>query len=177
MKRIIQSAVIVFVFVMWAPAGYACWCLKPEVRDAFDRAKVVFVGEVLEVIPPRSTAPTAKFEDAAHTVKFKVETAWKQTFLTEASVLVRMDSCLGLRTLPEKGDKYLVYAEPLYRDDPSRTELMTHGCTRTARMSEIFTNGFFYRNQAADDIRILNNVMFIFSTRSGPIFNPLRLQY
>jgi hypothetical protein len=176
MKRIIQSAVIVFVFVMWAPAGYACWCIKPEVKEAFDRAKVVFVGEVLEVIPPRSTAPRANFEDAAHTVKFKVETAWKQTFLTEARVLMRTDSCFGLRTLPEKGDKYLVYAEPVYRDDASRTELMTHGCTRTARLSEMFTDGFFYRNQAADDIRMLNNFLLMFWTRSGPSFSPPRLQ-
>ena len=168
---------IVFVFVMWAPAAYACWCIKPEVKDAYDRAKLVFVGEVLEVIPPRRTDPTAKFEDAAHTVKFKIETSWKQSFWTEASVLVRVDSCFGLRRLPEKGEKYLVYAEPVYRNDPSRTELMTHGCTRTTLLTAMSTDGFYYRNQAADDIRMLNNVMLMFWTRSRRTFNPLRLHY
>ena len=179
MKRIIQLAVIVFVFVMWAPAGYACWCIKPEVKDAYDRAKLVFVGEVQEVIPPRSTDPGAKFEDAAHTVKFKIETAWKQSFWTEASVLVGVNNCFGLRKLPEKGEKYLVYAEPVYRDDRSRTEVMTHGCTRTALLTEMSTDGFFYRNQTADDIRMLNNVLLMFWTPSGPSFSPspLRLQY
>jgi hypothetical protein len=178
MKRMIQVAAIVFVFAVWAPVGHACWCIKPEVRDAYDRAKVVFVGEVLEVIPPRVKVQNARFEDAAHTVKFRVETAWKEQFWTEVNVLARVDSCFGLRTLPQKGEKYLVYAEPVDPNDASRTQLKTDDCTRTALLSAMSTeDGFFYRNQTADDIRMLNNVMLMLGPRSTSGFNPFRLRY
>ena len=118
MKRIIQVATIAFVFFVWIPVGnasWSCFCLKPDVRAAYDLAKVVFVGEVVEVIPTRSTGRTAKFLDSAHTIKFKVETAWKEPFLTEITVFAGIGGCFGLQMLPEKGDKYLVYSEPVYR--------------------------------------------------------------
>src|ERR1700752_1054622 len=100
MKGIIQVATITFVFILGTPAGYACWCFKPDVKEAFDNAKVVFVGEVVEVIPPRSTDRNAKFVDAAHTVKFKAATVWKKLFLTEANVLVRMGGGCSLSAVP-----------------------------------------------------------------------------
>lgn len=174
MKRIVQVATIPFVLVLGTPVGYACFCINPEVKEAFDRAKIVFVGEVLEVMPPRSTDANAEFVDAAHTFKFKVETAWKEQFWTEASVLARMDNCFSLRTLPQKGEKYLVYAEPVYRDDPSRREVMTHSCTRTALLPHISpASGVYYRNQAANDIRALNSIMMIFGTRPKPTTIPI----
>ena len=176
MRRIIQGAMIAFVFLLWAPVSHACWCFKPEVQEAVDRAKVVFVGEVLEVIPPRNPEST-EWVDAAHTVRFRVETAWKEPFWTEANVLVPMNSWVGLRMLPKKGEKYLVYAEPVYRDDPSRSEVMTHGCTRTAPLSEVSpASDIYYHNQAADDIRMLN-VMIMFPPRSKAVFNPLRIHW
>jgi len=183
MRRIIQVATIVFVFVLWAPVGrarWSCWCVKPEVREAYDRAKVVFVGEVLEVIPPHSTDGPAKFADAAHTIRFKVERAWKGHFWTQITVLaqIQMDSCFSLRTPPQKGERYLVYAEPVYRADSSRTELMMQSCTRTALLTEISpASGFFYHNQALDDIRVLNNAMLISAPRRKPFFNLGRLNW
>ena len=134
------------------------------------RAKAVFVGEVMEVVPPRSTDRYAKFEDAVYIIRFKVETAWKGHFLTEISVLaqIQMDTCFSLRTTPQKGERYLVYAEPVYRDDPSRTELMLQSCTRTALLTETSASGFFYRNQALDDIRVLNNAMLMSAPQQRP---------
>jgi hypothetical protein len=175
MKRIIQVATIALVFVLWAPVGYACWCFKPDVREAYDLAKVVFVGEVVEVVSPRSTEPDARFVDGAHTIKFKVETAWKEPFWTEISVLTRMDSCFGLPALPQKGEKYLVYAEPVYPDFSVRTEVMTSSCTRTTLLSGISPDPF-HSNQAADDIRQLDNIMLML-TPQRPLFNPLRLNW
>jgi hypothetical protein len=179
MKRIIQVATIAIVFFLWAPVGnasWSCWCFKPHVREAFDRAKVVFVGEVVEVIPPRSTGRTAKFLDSAHTFKFKVETAWKEPFWTEITVFARIGGCFGLQMLPEKGEKYLVYAEPVYPDDPSRIEVMTSSCTRTARLTELsFDRGFLGRNQAAEDIRELNNIVYMLIPQRKPVLNRPRL--
>ncbi len=180
MKRITQLATIVFVFVLWAPVGearWSCWCRVPEVREAYALAKVVFVGEVVEVIPPRSTDRYAKFEDAAHTYRFKVETAWKGHFWTEISVLaqIRMDSCFSLQVPPQKGERYLVYAEPVYRNDPSRIEMMMSSCTRSALVTEIsLARGFLFRNQALDDIRALN-AMLISAPQRKPFFNLGRL--
>ena len=176
MKRVIEVAAIASVLLLWAPASYACWCPELSVKEAADRAKVVFVGEVLEVIPPRNPK-SAQWVDAAHTIRFRVETAWKEAFWTEANVLAPMDSCFGLRMPPQRGEKYLVYAEPVYRDDRSRSEVMTHGCTRTARLSEISpAGGIYYRNQAADDIRMLN-AMTMFPPLSKPVFNPFRIHW
>jgi len=171
-----QVAAIASVFLLSAPAGYACWCGKTDVKEAFDRAKVVFVGEVFDVIPPRNPR-SANFVDAAHTIRFRVETAWKEPFWTEANVLDGIAGCSGFRRLPQKGEKYLVYAEPVFRNDPSRREVMTHGCTRTALVSEtVPAAGIYYRNQAADDIRMLN-AMTMFPPRSKRIFNPLQMRW
>ena len=176
MRRITQGALIAFVFLLSAPVSYACWCLQPNVEEAFNRAKVVFVGEVLEVTPPRDRESTL-FVDTAYTVRFRVEKAWKEPFWTEANVLVPMDSCFGLLLLPQKGEKYLVYAEPVHGFDPSRNEVMTHGCTRTSRLSEISpATDVYYRNQAADDIRRLN-IMSMFPPRSKAVFNPFRIRW
>ena len=175
MTSLTQVATIVFVLVLGAPSDFVCRCIKPEVKDAYDKAKIVFVGEVVEVVPPRSSDPDARFVNAAHTIKFKVETAWKEQFWTEANVLVRIDRCFSLRRLPQKGEKYLVYAEPVYWVDASSTEVMTNSCTRTALLSDLSVDGFFYRDQAANDIRALNSLMFV--TRSKPIFNPMRLNF
>ena len=178
MRRMTQVAATLYVFVLWAPVGYACYCSKSEVREAYDRAKVVFVGEVLNVSEPRVKFANAKFEDSAHTIRFKVETAWKEPFWTELNVLARVDSCFGLPRMPQKGEKYLVYAEPLVPKDPSSTQLRTDSClTRTAPLSEISpVAGIYYANQAADDIRLLNNFMIMLAPPSRPIFNPLRVQ-
>jgi hypothetical protein len=175
----IQVAAMGLVFMVWAPVGYACYCGKSEVREAYDRAKVVFVGEVLDVSEPRVKFASAKFEDSAHAIRFKVETAWKQPFWTELDVLARVDSCLGLQRMPRKGDKYLVYAEPLDPKDPSSTQLRTDSClTRTALLSQISpVPGIYYKNQAADDIRLLNNFMLMLGPPSKPVFTPLRLQW
>lgn len=178
MRRMIQVAVTILVFVLWAPVGYACYCIKSEVKEAYDRAKVVFVGEVVEVTKPRVEFASARFEDAAHTIRFKVETAWKEPFWTELNVLARMDSCFGLPRVPRKGEKYLVYAEPLDRNDSSNTQLRTDSCfTRTALLSEVSpVTAIYYKNQAADDIRLLNNLMLMLAPPSKPVFNPLRVQ-
>lgn len=158
------ATILVFGF------GYSdrrCYCIPPSVQASYDNSKAVFVGEVLEVIPPQTTDPRAGFVDVAHTIKFRVEKSWKGVFFTDTSVMTRLDSCPALN--PKKGDRYLVFARAVYPNDPSHSELATGPCDRTALLSEISTANIVYRNQAADDIRTLNS-MIIF----GPHLRPAR---
>lgn len=157
------------VFGFGYAVSHACFCITPEVQESYDNAKAVFVGQVLDVIPPRNTDPKAEFVDAAHTIKFRVDKSWKGMFLTEASVLTRLDNCFGLHPAPKTGDSYLVYAWAVDQKDPSRTELATGSCTRTALLSAISpASDVYYRNQAADDIRALNSILIIFGPRPKP---------
>ena len=156
MKRVIQVVIIVCVFVLWAPVGYACFCTKPEVQDAYVRARTVFLGEVLEVIPPRGLNPNGEFASSAHSVKFKVEKMWKGFLWPEITVLTRLDSCFGLGRRLEKGQKYLVYAESYPSTDALSTELIVGGCTRTTLLSG---------DNVSDDIRALNSIMATFGLR------------
>ncbi|HEU4930453.1 MAG TPA: hypothetical protein VFT48_00160 [Pyrinomonadaceae bacterium] len=168
MKRTIQVATMFLVFGFGYAVSHACFCIPLDVQESYDNAKAVFVGQVLDVIPPRSTDPNAEFVDAAHTIKFRVDKSWKGLFLTEASVLTRLDSCFGLHPAPRTGDRYLVYARAVDQKDPSRTELVTGSCTRTALLSENSPASGVYRNQAADDIRALNSITIIFGPRPRP---------
>lgn len=65
MKRTIQVATMFLVFGFGYAVSHACFCIPSEVQEGNDNAQAVFVGQVLDVIPPRSTDPNAEFVDAA----------------------------------------------------------------------------------------------------------------
>ncbi len=77
MKALLLTAGLLAVFAICAPKSYACFCLTAEVPEAYDEAKVVFIGEVTEIVAPRTDDPTALLADHLFTVKFKVEESWK----------------------------------------------------------------------------------------------------
>jgi hypothetical protein len=108
MKRFMTVATLIGVFLLWSPNSYACFCIKPQVTTAFNQAQAVFVGEVVEVIPPRSADRNGGFPKDAHTIRFKVETSWKGASWTEVNVLARWDDCFGLERVPVEGERYLV---------------------------------------------------------------------
>ena len=59
MKTTLVSAVLLAMFAIFATKGYACFCVKSEVSQAYDEAKAVFIGEVTEIVPPRTDDPNA----------------------------------------------------------------------------------------------------------------------
>lgn len=157
--KVVFLVATILVFGFWY-SDRRCYCNLPSVQTSYDNSKAVFVGEVLEVIPPpQTTDPRAGFVNGAHTIKFRVEKSWKGVFFTDTSVMTRLDSCPGLKPAPKKGDRYLVFARAVYPDDPSHSELTTGPCDRTALLSDYSTANVVYRNQAVDDIRALNSMI------------------
>lgn len=158
MKRFIQGVTLVFVFTVWSSVSYACFCAKPEVSDAFNRARAVFIGQVLQVIPPPTGVPKGEFVKDLHTIQFRVEREWKGAIWPEIEVLARWDGCLGLKEAPRKGARFLVYADPVYPRDESRREIMISGCTRTVPVPFPYLEAD--PDGLAGDIRALNSIMF-----------------
>ena len=98
-----------------APTIEACYCSVPSVPKAVSRAKAVFVGEVTEIIEPRTLDENATPPRRFYTIKFRVETSWKGVASPEIAVLSAQGryGCLAYPPVI-KGEKYLVFADPLY---------------------------------------------------------------
>jgi hypothetical protein len=102
---------------LFAPESRACFCVTPEVPRAFEDAGAVFVGEVAEIVKPRTNDPQAPPAERLYTVKFKVEKSWKGAGfrgVTVPEIVVLSDQgragCFSWGAFVE-GGKYLVYAE------------------------------------------------------------------
>jgi hypothetical protein len=133
------------VMAVCAPTSYACFCLTPEVPRAYDEADAVFIGEVAEIVAPRTDDLTAPFADHLFTVKFKVEKSWKgagflDTTIPEINVLADQGryGCFSWGSFLE-GRKYLVYATQTDEKD-----LAVRVCSRTVSF-----------DNAADDLKEL----------------------
>ncbi|HSE17112.1 MAG TPA: hypothetical protein VLB46_08660 [Pyrinomonadaceae bacterium] len=171
MRIITKITFVVIIFwIAVPPARGSCFCVAPEVTQAFEKARAVFVGELLEVVPPRSTDKDAVFADRVHTARFKVEITWKGPFWTEANVLAPQGNCFSFQPL-RAGEKYLVYADPV-ADSSKSTDVLITACNRTKMLSTSITEpGLFehlFGSNTADDIRILNNVIMTSSPRARP---------
>ena len=105
MTRNLIRTVLLFTFVaLTASAVYPCQCEIMKPSKKLRKAKVVFVGEVVEI------GRNDKSEWATVSVKFKVERYWKgekEQYVT----VVGAPSAAGACGLPvELGKKYLIYA-------------------------------------------------------------------
>jgi len=170
MKIFLGSVLVVVTFLVATPAARAasCFCVAPEVKQAFESARAVFVGELLEVVPPRSSDKNALFADRVHTARFKVEITWKGSFWAEAKVLAPQGSCFAFHPL-RVGEKYLVYADPV---QGSSTAVMITSCNRTTELSTSTTQPSLFEHlvgrNTANDIRMLNNIIMLSSPRPRP---------
>ena len=136
MKQVIAMAFIIGVFTLSPPATLACFCLTPDVPEAFDRASAVFVGEVMEIIEPRTSDEKAPLPGRFFIIKFKVEKSWKGVAFAsrEISVLSAQGrhGCFAYPPV-SKGGRYLVYADPAYGDgDGGKGWSVITICNRTA---------------------------------------------
>lgn len=153
MRAFLFTLGLVVVVAFSAPNSYACFCLTPEVPRAYDEANAVFIGEVAEVVAPRTDDLTTPFADHLFTVKFKVEKSWKgagflDTTIPEITVLADQGryGCFSWGSFVE-GRKYLVYATQT--DDK---DLAVRVCSRTVSLGN-----------ASDDLkelRALQNPFF-----------------
>ncbi len=125
------------IFALCAPNSYSCTCVKPEIQEAFDEARAVFVGEVTEIVKPHTDNPEALPADRLYTVKFKVEKSWKgASFLDIPALEITILSdqgrggCLSWGPFV-KGERYLVYAE----ETKEKNIAVLFSCNRTASVT------------------------------------------
>lgn len=112
MKNYFLVAFIALPFILYLPSSYACACIIPEVPQAFNMAHAVFMGEVTEIIVPRTDNPKAALADRLYSIRFKVEKSWKG--VTSQEIVILSDQgragCFSWGPFL-KGKKYVVYAE------------------------------------------------------------------
>lgn len=149
MKHILIAAFLLLLFVSTSSAASPPYCPKPTVPDAFKQASAVFVGEVLEVVEPLPSDSKALSLGSFYTLRFKVEKAWKGIDSQEISVLSPLGGYEALPLPVNKGDKYLVYADPPY--DTGKFQkgqlIMGNMCNRSMLLS-----------RANDDIKELEAI-------------------
>ncbi|HYX29392.1 MAG TPA: hypothetical protein VE863_12580 [Pyrinomonadaceae bacterium] len=92
-------------------------------------ARVVFLGEVTEIIEPKIGGENLPQIDRAYTIKFKVHKTWKglPSDATDLAVLWETN-CYECPELPQLNETYLIYGNPL----PNNKTLSFVGwCNRT----------------------------------------------
>lgn len=113
MRSCAASTLVLTIFLFLnSPASAADLCITPDVLDAFDRAKIVFSGKIVSVMPvPQDRGSRTPLD---YIVSFEVEKWWKGTGSQQVSVVWR-SSMHGCSYFPvgEIGESYLVYADPL----------------------------------------------------------------
>jgi hypothetical protein len=120
--RIIVTVCAIFSLPVHLPTTWACECDDPTQRDAFRRARAVFVGTITAITPnPDHTGETRIYPAK---VSFSVEKRWKGPLA--GAIVVYPDqgflSCWNRKF--NVGDRYLVYAF-------ERKLLVTTNCGRT----------------------------------------------
>jgi len=137
MKHLILSTVLTGISVFSPMNNHACFVVTPDLPEAFDKARAVFVGEVVKITKPLTSEPNALPADRFYRVTFKVEYSWKGAGFREIGTpeLVVLSnqgaggSCFSWGSFSE-GRKYLVYA-----DETGEKNLIVELGSRTASLS------------------------------------------
>ena len=132
MKSLLAAMSLAGLLMLYAPTAKACTCTVPEVKDALGRANAVFIGKVKEIIEPGTSPTTSSPESKFYVIKFEVEKTWKGAPLTEFSVLsAHGNGCFAYPRV-KKGERYVVFADPLPQDGKRETEWsIITSCSRT----------------------------------------------
>lgn len=115
MKPVLLLVLLLSCLALSAPAARACFCVTQDVPEAFDSARAVFLGEVTELIEPRSADEKAAQSLRLFVIKFKVIRAWKGVgFASQEISVLGTQGRSGCFYSPavQKGVRYLVFADP-----------------------------------------------------------------
>src|SRR5436853_3403955 len=153
--------------------SHACSCLIPDVPEAVKQSSAVFVGEVVDIVAPKTSDEKAPLPGRFFTIKFKVEKSWKGAAFGEVDVLSAQGryGCFAFPPV-SKGEKYLVYAEQAYDERAlQKNWLFINSCNRTAlipkpdeRIVDRFHNSGFDEKDGTEDLKELEQM-------SKPTFN------
>jgi hypothetical protein len=117
MKQLVFTILVLGCLSACASRTYACFCVTPEVPEALKHANAVFLGEVIEIVEPKTSSEGASIQDRFFTIKFKIEKSWKGVpFGTREFNILAAQGRYGCFAFPpmNKGERYLVYADPAY---------------------------------------------------------------
>lgn len=161
-KQVSQILLVMVMLGIFASPAYSCYCGAPRVSRAFKKASAVFVGEVTEIIPPSSRTSDASATDHLFKIKFRVGETWKGVSTREVVVLsAQGENCLAYPAV-QKGERYLVYADPLYDGEAYSKDLITiTSCNRTAMLSlasEIQPASEWTRSDGSKDLKFLDQL-------------------
>ena len=95
-----RSFLLIVILLLFSVSISGSYCSVPDVPKGLDRADAVFVGEVLEVIEPRTTEEDAPPPGRFFVIRFKVERSWKGATSGQINVCQHragMDSLAFLR--------------------------------------------------------------------------------
>jgi hypothetical protein len=132
MMKLSALAVCVIFLIVGNSSAVLGSCLVPDVTKGFERAKAVFVGEVEKITPARSTSTDAPFYDRAYLLEFKIERSWKGLPFGSIKVWALQGKEPLALTPFSKGERYLVYADPIFDGEAYTDELTVSECNRTA---------------------------------------------
>ena len=145
-RYLVSIGLTVFFQLLIASDTYACSCVKPEVPKAFREARLVFVGEVTEIIQPHTNRVTAPPADRLFRIRFKIERSWKGASTQEVVILSDQGRAGCFSWGPfVKGRKYLVYAE---RRTPSGSPIKNLAVLFRCNRTELVEN-------ATEDLKTL----------------------
>lgn len=162
---LITISLTLFVSARALPAPGSC--LIPEVAQGFEQAKAVFIGEVEEIIPPRSENADGEFFDRAHLIKFKVERSWKGASFGPVTVWAIQGARIFALPRISKGERYLVYAEAVTENEVATDQLLVNDCNRTAllplnaKRQKRIMEPVVDRENGANDIAALDSMLIL----------------
>lgn len=108
MKHLVRTILLLTFFALSASAVYPCQCEIWKPSEKLRKAKVVFVGEVVEI------GRNDKSEWATVIVEFKIERYWKGVKQQQYITIGGAPRTAGRCGLPvEVSEKYLIYADEI----------------------------------------------------------------
>jgi hypothetical protein len=170
LRPAILVTVAICLLAPFATTSYACFCLVPDVPQALENAQAVFVGEVVDIVEPRTSDEDAPLPGRFFTIKFKVEKSWKGVpFGATEFELLSGQGKSGCFDFPpvRKGERYLVYAGQAKAIE--KDWIILAGCGNRTSLIEFHLGGFGDEINAYHDMKQLDLQLYPFlkSSRSS----------
>jgi len=148
--KLLMRLLTLFAALAFVPSAYGCFCITPEVTDEFNQAKAVFVGEVIEIIPPQSDDDSAPLAARFFQIKFRVQKAWKGTAVGQEYTVLSGQGrgCFAFPAVA-KAETYLIYAHTGTGGD---SWSVVTNCSRAAQLRY----GSIERGSPFEDIKRLD---------------------
>lgn len=147
--KIFSICFAIMLLLVIAPDSYGCVCVELTPEKAFENAKVVFIGKMVEGTEKNvgEASDDSKRKLEAGDVTFEIDGLdGYKGINSRGTITLKVPSYKGTSCGPYgliPGESYVVYAYD--SDDGSEKTLFTGACTRTALLSEAKEDIEFFR--------------------------------